>query len=179
MRTGTTCSQRLSSATGGIEAAVVIDRLEPTFNALAAPFNRPPLADALRGKWLGHALHPLLTDVPLGCWIAALTLDLFPGRRRASQTLVGAGVAAVPITVAAGLAEWGTLHEERQRRVATVHAIGNLFVGMAFLRSWVARRHGAQRAGVLWSLGGGVLALVTGYLGGHMSFVQGAGSGRR
>ena len=30
----------------------------------------------LRGEWLGHAVHPLLTDVALGTWTSASILDL-------------------------------------------------------------------------------------------------------
>lgn len=29
----------------------------------------------LHGTWLGHPLHPVLTDVPIGAWTAALALD--------------------------------------------------------------------------------------------------------
>lgn len=30
----------------------------------------------LHGTWLGHPLHPVLTDIPIGAWTAALVLDL-------------------------------------------------------------------------------------------------------
>ena len=33
------------------------------------------IRDALHGTWLGHPLHPVLTDVPLGAWTAAVVLD--------------------------------------------------------------------------------------------------------
>jgi hypothetical protein len=29
----------------------------------------------LNGTWLGHPLHPVITDVPIGSWIAAVVLD--------------------------------------------------------------------------------------------------------
>lgn len=31
--------------------------------------------NALHGVWLGHPLHPVLTDVPIGAWTTALALD--------------------------------------------------------------------------------------------------------
>ena len=31
--------------------------------------------NALHGVWLGHPLHPVFTDVPLGAWTTALALD--------------------------------------------------------------------------------------------------------
>ena len=29
----------------------------------------------LHGTWLGHPLHPVITDVPIGAWTAAAVLD--------------------------------------------------------------------------------------------------------
>src|SRR5258708_27879862 len=34
------------------------------------------IEDFLHGKWLGHALHPALTDVPLGAWTVTAVLDI-------------------------------------------------------------------------------------------------------
>ena len=39
-----------------------------------------PVKDALSGTWLGHAVHPMLTDLPIGFWTSAFTLDLLGGR---------------------------------------------------------------------------------------------------
>ena len=36
----------------------------------------------LHGVWLGHPLHPVLTDIPVGAWTAAVILDLVDERRR-------------------------------------------------------------------------------------------------
>src|SRR5215208_962429 len=57
------------------------------------------VADLLNGTWLGHPLHPVLTDIPVGAWIAGVTLDsmeVSTGRR-------GIGVAA-DAAVALGVA---------------------------------------------------------------------------
>ena len=43
------------------------------------------MADLLHGKWLGHPLHPVLTDLTLGAWVSGAALDLIglaTGRRR-------------------------------------------------------------------------------------------------
>src|SRR5919199_2544694 len=61
-----------------------------------------PVKDTLSGTPLGHALHPWLTDFPIGTWTSSFLLDVFGGRdaRAASRTLVGAGVlAALPAAV--------------------------------------------------------------------------------
>ena len=34
-----------------------------------------PYGDLLKGKWLGHPLHPLLTDIPIGFWTSGMVLD--------------------------------------------------------------------------------------------------------
>ncbi len=79
--------------------------------------------NALRGSWLGLALHPLLTDFPLGAWQSASFLDLFGGRiaEGPAQRLVGYGVLAAVPTAASGLAEWGAT-SGGPRRVGVVHA---------------------------------------------------------
>lgn len=169
----------LAQATRWLENSPEVDRISPAVATAAGPFNRPPLADALRGTWLGHALHPLLTDVPLGCWISALVLDMVPGRERASQNLIAAGLAAVPLTALAGLAEWETMNRPEEKRVATVHAVGNTVAAAAFARSWGARRDGRQARGVMWAVIGGGLGMITAYLGGHMSYAQKVGTGPR
>ena len=38
--------------------------------------------DVLHGTWLGHPLHPVHTDIPLGAWTVAGILDLSGGNRR-------------------------------------------------------------------------------------------------
>src|SRR5215207_7861517 len=56
----------------------------------------PPGAakDALSGVWLGHALHPLLTDLPIGTYTSAVLLDWLGGRdgEAAADRLVGLGL---------------------------------------------------------------------------------------
>lgn len=153
------------------------DRLAPVADALASS----PAGPVLRGEWLGHALHPLLTDLPLGCWLSAGLLDLFGGRasRRASQRLVGFGLLTVPVTAWSGLVDWSTIRDPRTRRVGVAHAVGNGVVAVCYFRSWRARRHGHHGTGRMWGFAGGALAWGTGYLGGHLSFGRGAGQGTR
>lgn len=156
-----------------------VDAMSSVVGTIAGPFNQPPLVEPLRGAWLGHAFHPMMTDIPLGCWTGAIVLDMMPGRESASCSLVGAGLVMVPLTVAAGLSEWDNLDRPEERRVAAVHAVGNVAAAAAFAMSWSARRSGRQTRGVLWSLLGGTIAMGTGYLGGHLSLVQRVGTGYR
>ena len=135
----------------------------------------------LRGEWLGHALHPLLTDLPLGCWTSAALLDLFGGRaaRPAAQRLVAVGLLAVPITALSGLADWSATTDEKVGRVGAVHAFTNLAATAVYLASWRARRSGHHGAGVALGLVGAGVVAASGYLGGHLSFTRGVGVGPR
>jgi nitrite reductase/ring-hydroxylating ferredoxin subunit/uncharacterized membrane protein len=130
--------------------------------------------DALHGVWLGHPLHPMLTDVPIGMWSAAAVLDLLPGTGIASTALIGTGVAAAVPTAAAGWADWSQLHKPQQR-VGVVHAVANL-VGLGlYTASLSARMHGRTvRGKALGFLGLGAV-MAGGYLGGHLSYRQAAG----
>ena len=80
----------------------------------------------LRGDWLGHAVHPVLTDVVIGTWTSASVLDLLggPDSTAAAQRLVGAGLLAVGPTAWTGWAEWSTAGP-REKRVGLVHALTN------------------------------------------------------
>ena len=66
--------------TRGLEETDALDRpvqaLEPLIETV---FGTGTRGSVLRGEWLGHAVHPLLTDVVLGTWTSASLLDLFGG----------------------------------------------------------------------------------------------------
>jgi uncharacterized membrane protein len=130
----------------------------------------------LRGEWLGHPLHPALTDLPIGCWTSATVLDLLAGRRArpAATLLVGAGVLAAVPTIAAGLADFTGLDDERSRRLATAHAAGNAVATAMYALSWRARHRRHHLRGVGWGLAGGAVATLAGFVGGHLAFGQDA-----
>ncbi|MDQ4023993.1 MAG: hypothetical protein M3217_00660 [Actinomycetota bacterium] len=68
------------------ERVGAIDGLDDPAEAVARKVRRlldpGPVKDAISGAWLGHALHPLLTDIPIGTWSSAAILDLVGGRGR-------------------------------------------------------------------------------------------------
>lgn len=131
----------------------------------------------LRGEPLGHALHPLLTDFPLGAWMSTSLLDLFAGRRArpAATGLLAFGVVAAVPTALAGLAEWREA-AGRARRVGVVHAAVNGTALTLYATSLVARLRGRHRRAVGLGIAGGVVAFVGGYLGGHLSLVLKVGT---
>ncbi len=164
-----------------IESNPAYDRLGRLMGPAASKAGEGRAGSILRGEWLGHALHPLLTDLPIGCWYSATVLDLVGGKRSrpAARRLVGLGVAFVPVVAASGYADYDTIEGEREARVGAVHAAGNAVAGYLYYRSWRHRRKGRHLRGVVLALAGGGLVVVTGYLGGHLSFARGTGVGPR
>ncbi len=171
-----------STLTGRLERATALDpATHAVEKAVGAVLPRGPVKDALHGVWLGHQAHPLLVTVPIGMWTGALLLDATgdPGRRRAAQTLVGAGVLAVAPTAATGLADWSELGLfERPKRVGLVHALLNVVTAGLYAASWSARRRGDQSRGTALALVGAGTMAASGYLGGHLSYSQGVGVNR-
>ena len=135
--------------------------------------------DLLSGTWLGHPLHPLLTDIPIGSFTSASVLDLIGGTRSewAADRLVDLGLASSVVTAVAGAADWSdTVGEER--RMGVVHAASNA-VGVALYgASAVARRQGKRGAATVLGLGGMSVMSFGGFLGGHLSFSRGIGVNR-
>jgi nitrite reductase/ring-hydroxylating ferredoxin subunit/uncharacterized membrane protein len=157
------------------------DALDPISEPLqkavrAAVPTGTPVKDALSGTWLGHPLHPPLTDVVIGAWTSALLLDLAGGSRsrEASDRLILAGVLAAVPTAAAGLSDWAELHGGT-RRLGSVHAIGNTTAIALHAASWFARHRGRRRRGIALSALGYGIATFSAWLGGHLSFAAGVG----
>ena len=152
---------------GEIDALdVFVDRLEQISSAVPPTF-RPALA----GDWLGHPLHPLLTDLAIGFWTSSWVLDLIGGRRgsRAATLLVGLGVASAAPTVASGLVDWRGM-DERKQRVGVVHAAANATATALYAASFVQRCRGQRARGIATGMVAAGVATVGGYLGGHLAF---------
>lgn len=148
--------------------------LEPKVRTI---FGTGARGSVLRGDWLGHSLHPVLTDIALGTWTSASLLDLTGGPQSsaAAQRLVGAGLLAAGPTAWSGWAEW-SLAEPRAKRVGVVHAVTNGAAIGIYAASWVARRRGRHGTGVRLAVAGAALSTVGGYLGGHLAQGRKVGS---
>ena len=164
-----------------IEGTEQLDRFAEVIDQATSPIEGTSWFPALRGDWLGHSLHPLLTDLPIGFWTSAWFLDLLGGKRSriAGRRLVGFGVLWATPTLAAGVAEWRMLRSPASRRVASVHAIGNVAATLVYYLSWRRRCQERHAAGITWGMLGALIATITGFLGGHLSYGRQAGTGRR
>jgi nitrite reductase/ring-hydroxylating ferredoxin subunit/uncharacterized membrane protein len=159
-----------------LEDATPLDRVSgPVREAAQRLLGNGMVRDALHGVWLGHPLHPVLVQVPIGAFMSAAILDLMPGEGRASDTLIATGMLATVPAAASGLADWSQMHPQQQR-VGIVHAAANTVATVLYGASLVARRGGNRGAGKLLSMAGlGVLGF-SGFLGGHLAFRQAAGA---
>jgi nitrite reductase/ring-hydroxylating ferredoxin subunit/uncharacterized membrane protein len=163
-----------------LEATDAIDRVAgPVHRKVTAILPSGPAKDALHGVWLGHPLHPVLTDLPIGFWTGAVVLDLVGGSRArpAADALVAIGVAAALPTAATGLADWSDL-DRPARRAGIVHAGANVTATALYGLSYVARRRGHRAGGVALGLAGAAAASAGGFLGGHLVYRRAAGVSR-
>jgi nitrite reductase/ring-hydroxylating ferredoxin subunit/uncharacterized membrane protein len=142
-------------------------------------FGPGTLRDALAGTWMGHSLHPVLTDVVIGSWTSATILDLLGGDDdgSAASKLIGVGIAAYAPTALTGTVDWADSEavDDRVRRTGLVHAAGNATALALYAGSLVARRNGNHGRGKLLSLAGAGVMSAAGFLGGHLSFARGVG----
>ncbi len=130
--------------------------------------------DLLNGTWLGHPVHPVVTDVPVGALTIAAVLDL-AGQERAADLAIATGLAGMAASAATGAADAVDTYGRPQVQ-ATVHA--TLMVGSlgAYLASFALRILGPRPlrpvALVLSWLGYGALTAGA-YVGGELAYVSG------
>jgi nitrite reductase/ring-hydroxylating ferredoxin subunit len=156
----------------------VADRLSAGFDAVidAVP-ERERVLDALHGTWLGHPLHPVLTDLPIGAWAFAGFLDALsigdeetnPG----ADAAIGFGIATAIPTAIAGAADWRQTGGE-SKRIGVAHALLNSGALSCYLASMLLRPQHAGLARLFGFAGLGFVG-VSGYLGGHLMASAGVG----
>jgi len=156
---------------------------------LAAPIQKPvfnlmersgTLRSVLNGTWLGHPVHPALTDVPIGTWTAGFVLDLLDmvginrRLRRASDVVQTIGFFSAIVAALPGLADW-SYTRNRPRRVGFVHGLTNLVIVGIYGASLAARRRGDRGTGVALSALGYGLLMFSSWLGGTLAYRFGIG----
>lgn len=152
-----------------LEDVVALDTLAATLTKIADTLTGGPgLRGVLEGKPLGHSLHPVLVQLPIGAWVSAGSLDFLPGTERAATVLTGIGVASAPAAILAGLADYRKL-ERTGRRMGVVHALANTVSLTCQVLSLRARMRGDLRRGQWLGLAGTMALTVGGLLGGHLA----------
>ena len=156
------------------------DWVQETADAVQGPLREAfkqlgPWKDFLHGKWLGHALHPVLTDIPIGAWTTALAMDAVQmmtgsdGMAGASDLAIAIGLAGAAGSAITGLADWSET-DGRAKNVGIVHGMLNLGAAGLYTASLIARRGKSRQRGVALSMLGYAVASFSAYLGGHLVF---------
>jgi nitrite reductase/ring-hydroxylating ferredoxin subunit len=149
--------------------------IEPARRGVQAVLKPQAVKDFLHGTWLGHPLHPVLVQLPVGSWTAAGLLDALPPMRPAATLLIGTGVtAAVPAAVS-GAADWAE-QDVGVRRLGAVHAALNAAALGLYVGSLAARAGGRGGLGRVLSYSGLGIASASAAIGGHMSYALSSGA---
>jgi nitrite reductase/ring-hydroxylating ferredoxin subunit/uncharacterized membrane protein len=163
-----------------IEKTEALDRAAGPLVKLVGRLVQPrPVRNALSGTDLGHPLHPMLTDLPIGAWTMSALLDLVGGRgsRRAADMLVAAGLVCALPTVATGLNDWSDTYGP-ETRLGLAHAGANGCAFLLYATSSISRLRGRRDRARLVGLAGLAVLTVGGYLGGHLSYALGVNVNR-
>jgi nitrite reductase/ring-hydroxylating ferredoxin subunit/uncharacterized membrane protein len=134
------------------------------------------------GRWAGHALHPALSDLPIGFWSGSLLLDMVGrndpdtatnGKLDAAGTLSAAGLAAAVATAVTGVADW-TVSDGEDRRVGLFHGVLNGAATALQGASLAARLAGHRSSARTLGMASMAVTAAAGFVGGHL--VQGRGA---
>lgn len=137
-------------------------------------------ADMLHGTWLGHPLHPVLTDITIGAWTLGGLFDAVAevsgsdDAAWAGDRLAELGTLSALPTALSGLTDFSTFPEHAARPVS-LHALVNVLGVGLYTTSVIERRRGNHGRGR--ALGWTALALTafSGWLGGSLVFKHGMG----
>ena len=133
------------------------------------------LRSVLHGTWLGHPLHPLLTDVPVGGLTIALVLDLL-GVYDGANVATLLGVAGLILAALAGFVDLDETDDAKARQYGGVHASFMLAALVFYLFSLAVRLGYAPGTPVQSTViaAAGYLFIVLGaYIGGDLVFMFG------
>jgi nitrite reductase/ring-hydroxylating ferredoxin subunit/uncharacterized membrane protein len=115
----------------------------------------PAIRDLLNGRWLGHPLHAVLTDAPIGILFLVIVFDVLhlPG---AAAWALGIGILAMLGAALAGFADYADT-DGRARERATLHSTIMIVALLAFIVSLVMR---LGPSGAVESTGAFIVSLV-------------------
>ena len=132
----------------------------------------------------GHPVHPMLVPFPIVCFVGAFVTDIFfaygagDGWARASEWLLGFGLATAAAAALAGLGDF--MGDDRIRRlgVAVRHLIANVtavVVAAINLLIRLTTPDSVLSIGIYLSGLTVLILLYSGWLGGHMVYVHRVG----
>ena len=157
---------------------------EPLADAIRSAYSTAGSAgqvikNAMHGVWLGHPLHPVFTDIPLGAWTTGLVLDAVaavrdePAIEDAADMAIAIGLVGAAGAALTGLTDWsetsgtsrrtGLLHGLMNIAATTLYAGAYLAAGFVFSDALgtIVKNYQAFSRVLSWVL----IAAVVGYLG--------------
>lgn len=165
----------------------VSDALQHIIQVVVGAQRKPPrrLKSLLNGTWLGHPLHPLITDIPVTAWVITAIFDViwlispttFAWAARGAEVTVVLGLLGALGAIVTGLTDWSDTYGA-ERRVGLNHAIFNAIATILYLVSFVLRLPEAAGDSVLAAILGflGLISVMyAAFLGGDMVFTKGTG----
>jgi nitrite reductase/ring-hydroxylating ferredoxin subunit/uncharacterized membrane protein len=131
----------------------------------------------LHGTWLGHPLHVVLTDIPVGAWSVTLVCDLLDSISSdkafasAADTSLSIGLLGAAAAAVTGFTDWQDV-DPPARRVGLIHGLLNLGGTSLMLASLILRKKRSRSWGHCLAALGYTTAMAAAYLGGKLVFEQ-------
>jgi nitrite reductase/ring-hydroxylating ferredoxin subunit/uncharacterized membrane protein len=131
----------------------------------------------LHGTWIGHPLHVILTDIPIGAWTATIVMDALESMnnrreyRAAADASLGLGLVGALGAAVAGLTDWQDI-DPPARRIGLVHGLLNVASVVLFGSSYFARRAGDRVKGRSLAAIGFAASMISAWLGGDLVYGQ-------
>ena len=140
-------------------------------NAVFRPI--PAIRDLLNGRWLGHPLHAVLTDAPVGILLLVIVLDVV-GQRTAADVALVVGILSMLAAAVAGAADYASTDGTARQR-ATVHSALMVVALLVYVGSLALRiaGDGDRLAATGTSIVGFLLLAAGAYVGGDVVYVLG------
>lgn len=158
-----------------IDESPWLDRSAQKLGSVASPA-RAKLApsgvlDLLHGRWMGHAIHPALSDLPIGLWVGSFLLFLI-GQSVSGMILAIAGVVSGLAAAATGVNDL-TVADGHDRRVGVLHGLMMTVALLVETGAVVAYFLGSTVTATVLVGVGLVVTVSAAYLGGHLVLERG------
>src|SRR5579872_339659 len=158
------------------------DPLQRAVNAIYGPGRgfRKKIQNLLNGVWLGHSLHPVITDVPVGAWTVMVVLDIIAwitgktSLRPGGDIALAVGLAAAVGAAVTGLTDWKDTYGD-ERKVGLLHGLIMLTSVVVLAVSLVLHLTGPWEIGVILGFIGYAVMGAGAYLGGDVVYDLGYG----
>ena len=175
-----------------MDAANALSKLvdQPALDAVAEPLSQAVRSayqaggeagqrakNMMHGVWLGHPLHPVCTDIPLGAWTTGLVLDVVAAANRdramerAADVAIAVGLAGAAAAAVTGLTDWSET-SGRSRRTGLVHGLLNIAATTLYASAYLLRKNGSRASGRTCALAGYGIAIGAAWFGGDLVYGQ-------